>query len=323
MPTEYDFGKYYLVLDKKLNRHIQSSDNPHKMTKAQLGLGNVENYSPADMPLSDKAKEEITRLDKRIDDISLYTDSYTSLTKVREYFYEASYNLLNYEYAFDYLSLTSDIVINWCSAFKVGKYFARNLDAYYNQFAGFLIKTSNLENRYATIGTTAGVEFLTNDFVDSRQANDIYKVLPFLILEGMNEKGVFAALQTTSRQTNPVVTVLPEEEPTAQYDAMMLVRYILDNFDNAEEAVNHIKTNVQINIPNYLLAKGHECQWIVGDSHKVFILSLDQHRMPLIVTEVTSNPIMTNFSYKNLHLGRYDGDELKVYTPVTQDLSKH
>ena len=71
MPTDYEFGKYYLVLDKKVTRHIQSSDNPHRVTKAQIGLSNVENLSPADMPLSTATKEEVARLDERIDKIAL------------------------------------------------------------------------------------------------------------------------------------------------------------------------------------------------------------------------------------------------------------
>ena len=67
MPSGYDFGKYYLELDKKINQHIQSANNPHRVTKAQVGLSEVENYSPANMPLSDAAIAEIERLDEKID----------------------------------------------------------------------------------------------------------------------------------------------------------------------------------------------------------------------------------------------------------------
>lgn len=68
MPQSYDFGKQYIIIDKKLNKHITSKNNPHEVTKAQIGLGNVENYSPEDMPLSNVATEEIERLDKKIND---------------------------------------------------------------------------------------------------------------------------------------------------------------------------------------------------------------------------------------------------------------
>ena len=67
MPEMYDFGKQYIIIDKKLNKHINSKNNPHEVTKAQIGLGKVENYSPEDMPLSNAAIEEIERLDEKID----------------------------------------------------------------------------------------------------------------------------------------------------------------------------------------------------------------------------------------------------------------
>lgn len=38
-----------------LNAHTTRVDNPHSVTKAQVGLGSVENIAPADMPLSDAA----------------------------------------------------------------------------------------------------------------------------------------------------------------------------------------------------------------------------------------------------------------------------
>ena len=36
-----------------VNSHIEDKDNPHNVTKAQIGLGNVANLAPKDLPLSD------------------------------------------------------------------------------------------------------------------------------------------------------------------------------------------------------------------------------------------------------------------------------
>lgn len=41
-----------LAVDGKADAHIARVDNPHGVTKAQVGLGNVENLAPADMPIS-------------------------------------------------------------------------------------------------------------------------------------------------------------------------------------------------------------------------------------------------------------------------------
>ena len=41
-----------LAVDGKADVHIARDDNPHGVTKAQVGLGNVENLAPVDMPIS-------------------------------------------------------------------------------------------------------------------------------------------------------------------------------------------------------------------------------------------------------------------------------
>lgn len=40
------------VIQDNLKAHIGNTSNPHKVTKAQVGLGNVQNLAPADMPVS-------------------------------------------------------------------------------------------------------------------------------------------------------------------------------------------------------------------------------------------------------------------------------
>lgn len=40
------------IITNNLNAHINNESNPHNVTKAQVGLGNVQNLAPADMPVS-------------------------------------------------------------------------------------------------------------------------------------------------------------------------------------------------------------------------------------------------------------------------------
>lgn len=56
MADRYDFGNKYLILERKMDDHIKAHNNPHGVTKYQLGLGDVENIAPKDMPLSDATK---------------------------------------------------------------------------------------------------------------------------------------------------------------------------------------------------------------------------------------------------------------------------
>ncbi len=56
----------------KSNTHIVDVNNPHQVTKADIGLGNVEDTQPADLPISDDTQEALT---------PLQTDSHTHTNK--------------------------------------------------------------------------------------------------------------------------------------------------------------------------------------------------------------------------------------------------
>lgn len=45
-------GSDVTALETKVNNHLANKSNPHNVTKAQIGLGNVQNLAPADMPVS-------------------------------------------------------------------------------------------------------------------------------------------------------------------------------------------------------------------------------------------------------------------------------
>ena len=49
------------AITSNLNNHIQDYQNPHKVTKDQVGLGNVNNTSDADKPVSDATQTELDK----------------------------------------------------------------------------------------------------------------------------------------------------------------------------------------------------------------------------------------------------------------------
>jgi hypothetical protein len=61
--TAYEGSKGKATTDK-LNAHVANTDNPHEVTKEQVGLGNVKNLAPADLPVSTATQ---TALDKKVD----------------------------------------------------------------------------------------------------------------------------------------------------------------------------------------------------------------------------------------------------------------
>lgn len=61
--TAYDGGKGKDTTDK-VNTHVADTENPHNVTKEQVGLGQVEDLAPADMPISTATQ---IALDKKVD----------------------------------------------------------------------------------------------------------------------------------------------------------------------------------------------------------------------------------------------------------------
>lgn len=59
---------------EELNAHINDKTNPHSVTKEQVGLGNVDNTSDINKPISTATQNELD-LKQNITDISLLTDS--------------------------------------------------------------------------------------------------------------------------------------------------------------------------------------------------------------------------------------------------------
>lgn len=52
-----------------LNQHLSDTDNPHSVTAAQVGLGNVDNTSDADKPISTAQQEKFDEVDETLDNL--------------------------------------------------------------------------------------------------------------------------------------------------------------------------------------------------------------------------------------------------------------
>ena len=74
------------TITDNLTKHIEDFNNPHKVTKDQVGLGNVDNTSDKDKPLSDAAKEAINEVKTLITssgtDLSNHIKDYTNPHRV-------------------------------------------------------------------------------------------------------------------------------------------------------------------------------------------------------------------------------------------------
>lgn len=80
--TAYDGGKGKAIADK-INEHVTKTDNPHSVTKDQVGLGNVDNTSDKLKPISDATKSALEGKVDKVAGKSLTSNDFTDVLKTK------------------------------------------------------------------------------------------------------------------------------------------------------------------------------------------------------------------------------------------------
>lgn len=235
-------------------------------------------------------------------------------SKVEDYLYQSYYPTLDYDNAYQIFKEEGDFpALGACSALRKDNLFGRNLDWYYSNQVDFIVKTPHTDSYRATIGIAGGIEELTKDFVESGESSELYKLVPFRLQDGINESGVVACMNVVPTDYGKNVAI-PTEEEEVEICSRMLVRYILDNFDTALEAVNYVKKHCKVYFAKSLHDINYEVHIMVADENATFILEFVDGATEII--DVTSDaPYMTNFHRYGVTL---NGDNT-VETPATGD----
>lgn len=227
-------------------------------------------------------------------------NGYTAINKIEDYLYSAYYDELDFDYAKSY-SVEEDF--GGCTCFvKNGKMY-RNYDWEIDDLADFVIHTpSTADGKHGVIGAAAALKGLTKDVVESKIYSPLYKVIPFRLLDGINDAGVAMAVlvvpfdpatDTPTTETNP---------GSEKISASFAVRYILDRANSAAEAAN-IFTNTNWYVSDNAHAKGFEMHFFVSDQTTTYCLYFKDNTAYAHILGDTSYPytsvwtqkIMSNF----------------------------
>lgn len=209
-----------------------------------------------------------------------------------------------------------------CSAFAVQKdhgngfFTGRNFDYFYSEPA--IVHTSP-DNGYESVSIVDMTMFGGTDTPLGERGDDtVYNALPYIPLDGVNEKGVFVC-----------VNVVHNGKPFLQNDSdkptiflTSAIRLILDNAATTQEAVDLIMdVNLHTDV-NYHLFVCDES----GDSRSIEVVD--------DTTEVTSTDIMTNHyitemgkdvAVSDSSRERYDTieDALDIHDRMSEDMVKY
>lgn len=242
----------------------------------------------------------------------------TSTVKVEDYLHEYSVDLLDYDYAYGYFQQKrAALGANCgCSSVRSGNIYGRNFDWFYDESVEFIVKTPANNGMHGTIGVAGRLPALTKEFVESGEWHDDYKILPFMIADGINDAGVVCSIHVVPADKGVTTGTVPAVQKKTEMCSLMLPRFILDKFSSATAAVEYIRDYVSVYMPEKLGDMGYEVHFMVADGNNTYALEFIDNEVKII--DIGSNPYMTNFYLYGVSRNA-DGT---VYTPATQD-SEH
>ena len=149
-----------------------------------------------------------------------------------------------------------------CSVCINGLTASRNYDWKFDDAAEFVIRVKGAQ-RFSSIGVASVGTNLTEQFVTSGKHSRYYKCLPGMTLDGMNENGIFAAVNVCS--TNGIEGW--RGDPSTGIHCLAAVRRVLDFERNVSEAASNLAERIYV--PASL---GLNFHYVVADQRETWIV---------------------------------------------------
>lgn len=171
-----------------------------------------------------------------------------------------------------------------CSAVWKDGIVGRNFDWYYDRALTFMIRVPSSTKRYGSIGVAKG-NTLTSEAVSTGDWIDDYKALPYLTMDGVNEKGVYANLNVVNADDTE-----QEKWRGKKLFAEQAIREILDTCATAQEAAEMVESDVfmPLNFHNYAF------HFLICDEERAFVVEDGVAK-----EETNGHPIITNMRGQN------------------------
>lgn len=210
-------------------------------------------------------------------------EDYKYLGQIAPYLYEIVFD----EYEFDKDRLTVKDYTPSCSVVRNGNFIGRNFDFYFDNTPEFIVRMNAKEGRYASIGVAQNSLFKEEDLISNKANKDYFKLIPNMMMDGINEKGVFVCNNMVSNEGTINQGTNPGKE---ELGVWFIIRKILDNAASADEAIELMRS---YNLVGDLYNK-ENLHYLIADANKTYIAEIIDSK--LVIQEKTSDEqIMTNF----------------------------
>ncbi len=227
-------------------------------------------------------------------------DLYNSVRKIDDYLYTIEYDQdkLDYEYAHKYYK---EIYLNKdggysnrkrtgaCSAIRNSNLLGRNFDWCYSNNNTYVIKVNagkddTGKRTYASLG-------VASDIIETDSEMNKFRLLPFVTLDGINEKGVVVEFNIVPVGDKGNTRGTNDDLDGEQISMVLLPRYILDHFATAKEAVEWIQ-EAKI-YGSYGKDEQYEDHYLIADEKETYIVEFVNNEAKIIKAD--TKPYMTNF----------------------------
>ena len=216
-----------------------------------------------------------------------------AIDKITDYFYEARYDTTDDAYALEYFrSRKPHVNAGSCSAFVRDGAFVRLYDWTYDENAEFRVITPARGMKYAVEGISAALP-LTDAFVESGEYSELYKLVPYFLTDGRNEKGLKICTNVVPLDYEKTTGTTPTETQEAEVCSVMLARWLLERYATAQEAADAVEKHISVFVPEGLHELGYEQHFMLADAEKV--LCIEFVRNEVKVLDITDSPWITNF----------------------------
>ena len=294
-----------------------------------MTLQNVKTYTylkvrlvfdpPTSSIVMDAFKERIKELEFRL---FVETDNAKSesqegpkatMVKHSDFLYQLDFSKLNYAFGKKYIEDLHKPSFGGCSTVRKGSLIGRDLDWYFTWESDLVIKVKHTDDNYSSTGVVSAQSLITKNFMESGDYLKIEEALPFMIVDGANEHGLFVSTHVVHLEKGKTFGTEPTVEKRDSICMNMLPRYVLDKFRTADEAIDYIRKYVSIYCSKKLWDLGMEAHFMIADKTKTYIVEFVYNHI-----NVLEYNFFTNFYLAGVTLNQNG----KVYTPETQD-SEH
>lgn len=232
-------------------------------------------------------------------------EGYLFKNKINDYLYEIEFDSLDYKYGYNYFKGDNKDFLGGCTSLRVDNFLARGYDWNYSKEPVFVVRTQAKDGFYATLGVTGSVV----GFDDMDNVNpDLYKILPFRIVDGINEKGLAISINVVPSLGNSSTITTG-----SKYDDVctgMFVRYCLDRFASVEELKRELPKHTSLFPMKNLKELGYEIHALIVDDYNTTVMEIVDNKIKFI--DDLDNYVITNFHMNNVVFNE-DG---KVFSPI-------